>query len=87
MGMCRFPPIAVMGSPRHGSLMTFQCCYCDQTIERSCEAALRINLSGLWGAADGPTQDLFAHSKCAAERFAVGLSPRVPFVVEVFQPD
>ena len=66
--------------------MTHQCCYCDNVIERSDTGAVRIHLSGLWGSSRDAAQDMFAHSKCVAERFAPNLSPSVPFDVETFEP-
>ena len=74
-----------------GALMSanreFQCCYCNSEIEPTDTAALRITVTGLWSSADGAVQDLFAHAKCAADKFAGNLSQWVPFDVETFQPD
>jgi hypothetical protein len=65
----------------------FQCCYCDKEIEPSDRAALRITITGLWSSAHEAVQDLFAHSKCAADKFAGNLSQWVPFDVEAFEPE
>lgn len=69
------------------SAMKYQCCYCDQSIDRSDRQALRITLSGLWGSADDSVQDMFAHSVCAGERFGANLSSMVPFDLEMFEPE
>ena len=65
----------------------FQCCYCGVEIGSADRAALRITVTGLWSSADGAVQDLFAHARCAADKFAGNLSQWVPFDVETFQPD
>ena len=62
----------------------FQCCYCDKDIEPTDRAALRITITGLWSSADGAVQDLFAHSRCAADKLAGNLSQWVPFDVDAF---
>jgi len=82
----RFPPIADIGARCDASAMTYQCCYCDQNIDRSNRGAIRINLSALWGA-NPSVQNVFAHSECAAKGFAANLSPAVPFDLEVFEPE
>lgn len=66
---------------------TFQCCYCDKAIEPTDRAALRITVTGLWSSADGSVQDLFAHSKCAADKLAGNFSQWVPFDVDMFEPE
>jgi len=63
----------------------FRCCYCNKEIEAGDRAALRITITGLWSSSDGAVQDLFAHSKCAADKLAGNLSQWVPFDVETFQ--
>ena len=83
----RFRPIADVSRCCDAQAMTHQCCYCDQAIDRSDRGALRINLSGLWSSADDAVQDMFAHSTCAAARFAANLSSMVPFDVEIFEPE
>ena len=65
----------------------FQCCYCDHEIGPADRAALRITATGLWSSHDGAVQNLFAHSKCAADKFAGNFSQWVPFDVEAFRPD
>lgn len=62
----------------------FQCCYCDKEVEPTDRAALRLTVTGLWSSADGAVQDLFAHSKCAADKLAGNLSQWVSFDVETF---
>ena len=66
--------------------LRYQCCYCDKEIEVADRCALRVTVSALWSD-DGPLQDLFAHSQCAADKLAAGLSRTVPFDVETFEPD
>ena len=66
--------------------LRYQCCYCDKEIEVADRCALRVTVSGLWSD-DGPLQDLFAHSQCAADKLAASLSRTVPFDVETFEPD
>ena len=66
--------------------LRYQCCYCDKEIEVADRCALRVTISGLWSD-DGPLQDLFAHSQCAANKLAAGFSRTVPFDVETFEPD
>ena len=87
----RNPPIAGVRSACDCALMStnrqFQCCYSDKAIEPTDRAALRITVTGLWSSADGTVQDLFAHSKCAADKLAGNLSQWVPFDVEAFHPD
>jgi len=86
-----FPPIADLTRDCDYSLMsanqTFECCYCGSEIELSDRPALRFTVTGLWSSADGTAQNLFAHSKCAADKFAGNLSQWVPFDVESFAPD
>lgn len=65
----------------------FECCYCAEEVEPSDRAALRITVTGLWSSADGAVQNLFAHSTCAADKFAGNLSQWVPFDVELFEPE
>jgi len=65
----------------------FDCCYCGKEIEPSDRAALRITVTGLWSSANGAVQDLFAHSKCGADKFAGNFSQWVPFDVEAFHED
>lgn len=65
----------------------FECCYCGGEVAPTDRAALRITVTGLWSSADGPVQNLFAHSRCAADKFAGNLSQWVPFDVETFQPE
>jgi hypothetical protein len=65
----------------------FECCYCDREVRPDDRSALRITLTGLWSSADGTVQNLFAHSKCAADKFAGNLSQWVPFDVEKFEPE
>jgi len=88
-GNARFRPIADTESRCEcGPMSTnrkFQCCYCDQELEPTDRAALRITITGLWSSADGAVQDLFAHSKCAADKLAGNFSQWVPFDVERFQ--
>ena len=66
---------------------TFECCYCGKDIEPTDRAALRITVTGLWSSAHEAAQDLFTHSKCAADKFAGNLSQWVPFDVETFKPE
>jgi transposase len=66
---------------------TFECRYCGKEIEPDDRAALRITVTGLWSSAHEAAQDLFAHSKCAADKFAGNLSQWVPFNVETFTSD
>jgi hypothetical protein len=66
---------------------TFECCYCGEEIEPTDRAALRITVTGLWSSAHQAVQNLFAHSKCAADKFAGNLSQWVPFDVEAFNPE
>ena len=63
----------------------FRCCYCNSEVEPADRAALRITITGLWSSADGPVQDLFAHSRCAADKLAGNFSQWVPFDVESFE--
>lgn len=65
----------------------YQCCYCGEAISETDRSALRINLSGILGGKRGATQDMFAHSPCAAGKFGAALHSSVPFDVEVFEPD
>ena len=65
----------------------FVCCYCNKHVEPSDQAALRFTVTGLWSSTDGAVQNLFAHSKCAANKFAGNLSQWVPFDVETFRPE
>jgi hypothetical protein len=65
----------------------YQCCYCDQGIAKADRAAVRLAVSGLWASADGAAQEMFAHSRCAADRLGSSLSPSVPFDLEVFNAD
>jgi hypothetical protein len=65
----------------------YQCCYCDEAIAKADRAAVRIALSALWASADGTAQEIFAHSRCAAEKFGSNLSSSVPFDAEAFEPD
>jgi len=62
----------------------FQCCYCDEQIDDTDKGAVLINISGLWSSGDGAAQDVFAHSRCLAEKFAPSLSPHLPFIPERF---
>lgn len=71
----------------HGFGVRYQCCYCDESIAKADLAAVRIAISGLWASADGTAQEVFAHSRCAAEKFGGSLSSSVPFDVEAFEPD
>jgi len=64
--------------------LKYQCCYCDEQIDHADKGAVLINISGLWSSDDGPAQDMFAHSRCLAERFAPNLSPQLPFAAERF---
>ena len=89
----RFPPVFDLGETaiavrRWGcdaSVMKVQCCYCDQGIDPSDIAAIRITLSSLWRSE--PVQDMYAHSTCAADKFARNLSSQLPFAVEIFGDD
>jgi hypothetical protein len=63
----------------------FRCCYCDKEVEPTDRAALRITITGLWSSADGGVQNLFAHSKCAADKLAGNFSQWVPFDVATFE--
>ena len=66
----------------------FQCCYCDERIDHTDRGAVLINISGLWSSGEGPAQDVFAHSRCLAEKFAPSLSAHLPFVAQrFFEPD
>lgn len=65
----------------------YQCCYCGETIEMIDRNALRIDLSSLWHPKRGGTQDMFAHSSCAVEKFGGVLHPSVPFDIEAFDPN
>jgi hypothetical protein len=65
----------------------FECCYCGKEIQPIDRAALRITVTGLWSSAHEAVQDLFAHSKCAADKFAGNLSQWVPFDVQSFTPE
>ena len=65
----------------------FECCYCGKEIEATDRCALRITVTGLWSTAHEAVQDLFAHSKCAADKFAGNLNQWVPFNVETFEPE
>jgi hypothetical protein len=89
--MPAFPPIADKEFGCDCALVssnrTFECCYCGKEIEPSDTAALRITVTGLWSSAHEPAQNLFAHSKCAADKFAGNLSQWVPFDVEMFKPE
>lgn len=67
--------------------LEYQCCYCGETISEIDRSALRINLSGIWRGKHGATQDMFAHSGCAAGKFSAALHSSVPFDVEAFDPD
>jgi hypothetical protein len=69
-----------------GTNETFQCCYCGKEIDPADRARLRITITGLWSSAHEAVQNLFAHSKCAADKFAGNLSQWVPFDVEAFEP-
>jgi hypothetical protein len=86
-----FPPIAGTESGCDCQLMSanqkFECCYCNKEVEPRDAAALRITVTGLWSSAAGAVQNLFAHSKCAADKFAGNLSQWVPFDVETFRPE
>lgn len=70
-----------------GTDQQFECCYCGKDIESSDRGALRITITGLWSSAHEAVQNLFAHSKCAADKFAGNLSQWVPFDVEKFTPE
>jgi len=70
-----------------GTNQKFKCCYCDKEIEPSDRAALRITVTGLWSSAHEAAQNLFAHSKCAADKFAGNFSQWVPFDVRTFEPE
>jgi hypothetical protein len=65
----------------------FQCCYCDKEVQPADRAALRITVTGLWSSAHEAAQDLFAHSECAADKFAGNFSQWVPFDVKTFEPE
>jgi hypothetical protein len=65
----------------------FQCCYCGKEVGPADRAALRITITGLWSSSDGAVQDLYAHSKCAADKLAGNFSQWVPFDVEAFGTD
>lgn len=67
--------------------LEYQCCYCEEAIGKADRMALSIVLSGLRAPRGGPTQQLFAHARCAAEKFGANLSPSVPFDVKAFEPD
>ncbi len=66
--------------------MAYQCCYCEQSIERSDKAAVHVLLSSLWDESKA-TQDLFAHSHCASERLFGALGLSVPTDAETFGPE
>jgi hypothetical protein len=65
----------------------FRCCYCGTEVEPPDRSALRITITGLWSSDDGTVQHLFAHSQCAADKFAGNLSQFAPFDVERFTSD
>jgi hypothetical protein len=66
---------------------SYECCYRGNEIEPSDRAALRITVTGLWSSTHDAAQNLFAHSHCAADKFAGNLSQWVPFDVETFSPE
>jgi hypothetical protein len=66
---------------------TFECCYCGEEVEPTDRSALRITVTGLWSSSHEAAQNLFAHSHCAADKFAGNLSQWVPFDVETFKAE
>ncbi|HEY0622898.1 hypothetical protein [Sphingomonas sp.] len=67
--------------------LEYQCCYCEEGIAKGDIGAVRIVISGLWAQADGSTQEVYAHSECAADKFGRALSSSVPFDIQAFAPD
>lgn len=65
----------------------FDCCYCGKEVEPTDRGALRFTVTGLWSSAHEAAQDLFAHSQCAADKFAGNLSQWAAFDVETFHPE
>lgn len=66
---------------------SYECCYCGKEIEPSDRTALRLTVTGLWSSAHEAAQNLYAHSNCAADKFAGNLSQWVPFDVDSFTPE
>lgn len=57
-------------------MLTFQCWFCEQGIERSDLHAVVVSVENLWRWADGvatendPLQQVYAHSECAKAKIA-----------------
>jgi hypothetical protein len=61
----------------------YQCCFCALGIDRDDETAIMLTLRNLWEG--DQSQDMFAHSACANQRFAASLSASVPFDLEALR--
>lgn len=56
------------------SMNDYQCWFCGESITRTDKGAVIVNIESLWrwdaGSLDddGPSQDVYAHSRCAKEK-------------------
>ena len=54
----------------------YQCCFCEQGVERADQDAVRITFRNMWEGEQ--SQELYAHLSCAEERLQQVLAPSVP---------
>jgi hypothetical protein len=63
-----------------GNVVEYQCWFCGKGVERTDEGAIVIAVRNLWSSSeDDPTQYLYVHSLCAAEKMmgsAMAFDPR-----------